>query len=79
MTTSKEFVLETAPGMRKVLGLSQEKFGELLGVSGTTVSRIERGDTKTITLSTFSRMYDGLKRIEEKQAEISKNEAATVP
>lgn len=78
MTTSKEFVLETAPGMRKALGLTQEEFGKLLGVSRTTVSRVECRDVETLTLSTISRMCDGLKRIEEKRAEISRNQAAPV-
>lgn len=79
MTTSKDFVVATVPGMRKVLGLTQEEFGKLLGVSKTTISRVECRDTKTLSLSVISRMYDGLKRIEEKQPEISRNEAAQVP
>ena len=36
--------MERIKELRKILGLSQDAFGKRLGVTGTAVSRIEKGD-----------------------------------
>lgn len=46
--------------LRQARGLTQERLGDLLGVTGAAVSAWERGDTANVKLKTFLTLCDQL-------------------